>query len=385
MYNDQLLKYGKYISGLISSVVRGTCAPEPFEGINWKKLFHLAQKHNVAVMIYSALNTATIPEDVALLFKKEKNLMLSRTTRQNIEAELIMQELEKHTIRYIKLKGMHIKEYYPLNYMRNFGDIDLYVSKEDREKAKSIMANLGYTLENSIGYHDEYTKDNFYIFEIHSDVVNYTMKYAPIFEDPFSKSVLCKDSSMCYVLDNEHLYMHLVCHLYNHFIKTGCGIRLFADLLVFEEKVKDVDYDYVEAQLKKYGMLDFLNVVRKLNCYFFGDAEPDKDTLTIASYILSSETNGEYKNIVANYKLSDKAKRIAEDLFPSAKRLAYRYPILNKAPILLPVCWIRRGFYTLFFKRYALKNQINAIKAINSEENKEIKKVRDIADKNSNK
>ena len=381
MQNEKLLKYGEYLTALITSAIRGTPAPEAFDNINWKTLFALAQKHNVAIMVYPKVITLDLPEEAKFLFKAEKDRMLSRTTRQSIEADRVLKEFEANSIKYIKLKGLHIRDYYPLNYMRNFGDIDIYVSKENREKAKPIMKKLGYSLDNSIGYHDEYSKDNFFIFEIHSDVVNYSMRYAPIFENPFSKSIPDDCGSTGYVLDNEHLYLHLICHLYNHFVKTGCGIRLFADLLVFEEKIKDVDFNFIEAELKKYNMMDFYIVVKKLNEYFFNGKNPDKDTLSIASYILESETSGEYKNIVANYTFKDKIKRIANDIFPSLNVMSDRYPILKKAPVLLPVCWIRRGFYTVFFKHKAFKTEIEAIKDFNSDENKEIKRIRKLADK----
>ena len=383
MQNIELLRYGEYLTALISSAIRGTSVPQPFEGINWKMLFNLAQKHNVAIMIYPVIINLNLPDEINALFKTEKNRMLSRTTRQNIEAERVLKELEKNSVKYIKLKGLHIRDYYPLNYMRNFGDIDIYVSKEDREKIKPIMAQLGYTLESSIGYHDEYTKDKFFIFEIHSSVVNYVMKYAPIFDNPFSFSVPDSENSCGYLLDDEHLYLHLICHLYNHFIKTGCGIRLFADLLVFEEKVKNADYGFIESQLRKYGMAEFYATIKKLNNYFFNGQKADSDTLSIASYILESETSGEYKNIVANYTAKDKFKRIAEDIFPSAKTLSIRYPILKKAPVLLPVCWIRRGFYTLFFKRSAFKTEVYAIKDFNSDKNKEISRIRNLAENNT--
>lgn len=380
MQNLELLKYGEYLAALISSAVRDTPAPKAFDNIRWKLLFELAQKHNVILMIYHKVITLDLPDDVRMLFKAEKNKILARSTRQNIEAERIFKVLEANSIKYIKLKGLHIRDYYPLSYMRSFSDIDIYVSSDDREKVKPVMTQLGYTLENSIGYHDEYIKDDFYIFEFHSSVVNHVMRYSPLFENPFSKAVPVSDSTFGYILDDEHLYLHLICHLYNHFIKTGCGVRLFADIMAFEERIKNVDFDFIESQLKKYNLSQFYTTVKKLNDYFFNGATPDNDTLYIASYILESETSGVYQNIVANYTTKDKFRRVREDFFPSAKVLSQRYPVLKKAPVLLPLCWIRRGFYTLFFRRNILKSEINTIKSFNSKEYKEIGRIRKLAD-----
>lgn len=379
MQDADFLKYGRYLTSLIASVILNTTPPEPFENIDWFILFKLAKKHDVAVTIYPAIKNMALPDDAMQAFTKDRNRMVARTARQNIEAERVFAELEKNSIKYIKLKGSHIKNYYPEGCIRTFGDVDLCLTPEDREKARPIMEALGYSLENAIGYHDEYKKDNFYIFELHSSVVNYTMQYAPLFDDPFSKSVSCTNNEMGYVLKNEYLYLHLICHLYNHFIKTGCGIRLFADFLVFDQKIKDIDYRFVEKQLIAYGMQDFYNTFKNLMQYFFYNKKADNKLSKVALYILKSETNGIYKNKNASLGFWSKIGYFLKNWFPSAKDLAFRYPVLNKAPILLPVCWLRRIFYSLFFKRSSFKTQVQQIKELNSQEFKDIKKARDIA------
>ncbi len=383
MQDTELLKYGKYLTSLIASVILNTTPPEPFEGIDWTLLFKLAKKHDSAIVIYPALAKFDIPEDALLLFEKDKNRTIAKTTRQAVESERVLHTLENNNIKYIRLKGIHIKEFYPAPYMRTFCDVDIYVNKEDREKSKPIMSNLGYELESTNNYHDEYKKDNFFIYEIHSPLTSETAFHHSLFIEPFSKAKATPGNDFSYVLNNEYFYLHLFFHLYFHFIRRGCGIRLFTDLLVFQENIKDVDYSFIESMLKQYDMLSFYNSVQKLIEFFFFNESADDDTLTIAKYIFGCKTNESIKSSLANYSFWDKTKHFLNLWFPSAKELAFKYPVLEKAPFLLPICWVRRIFYTLFFNRVAIKKQTNNLKELNSKEFKSIKKARKLATNNN--
>jgi len=382
MQDTELLKYGKYLTSLIASVILKTTPPAPFEGIDWKELFKLAKMHDSTTVIYPALTKFDIPEDALQLFEKEKNLIVSRTTRQDIEAERVLGTLEKNDIKYIRLKGSHIKDLYPAPCMRTFCDIDIYVSKEDRERAKPLMRELGYILDCEIDYHDEYKKDDFYVYEIHSPLVSENSFHHNLFTDPFNKAKASQKNKFDYVLNNEYFYLHLFFHLYGHFIHRGCGIRLFTDLLIFKESIPDVDYSFIESVLKQYDMLGFYQSVQKLIDFFFFNKPADDDTLTVAEYIFSCQANSAFTNTLANYSLGDKIKYFSKMWFPPANRLIFRYPVLEKAPFLLPICWIRRFFYSLFFKRIVFIEQTNNIKSLNRKEFKAIKKARKLATKN---
>ncbi|MBR3988190.1 MAG: nucleotidyltransferase family protein [Clostridia bacterium] len=382
MPDAALLKYGKYITSLISSVILNTAPPVPFSGIDWEVLYHLAKKHSVAIIIYPAIKSLNLPEDISKLFEADKNRIVSRTTRQSIESDRVLNIFEENDIKYIKLKGIHIKEFYPAPYMRTFSDIDLCLSEDGREKAKPIMKELGYKLENVLDFHDEYEKDNFYIYELHHPIVSDELFYSDIFSDPFSKAHAVSDSNLSFVLNNEYFYLHLFFHLHRHFVTRGCGIRLFVDLLVFQQNIKDVDYDFIKSVLDKYDMTDFYDSVQKLIDYFFFDKTADKNTLTIAEFILKNRFNEEFNKRFANLNFWGKIKHFSKLWFPPAKELSFRYPVLEKAPILLPVCWVRRICYSLFFNRSAIKKQADNVKTLNSEEYKNIKKARSLATKN---
>lgn len=364
----------------MSSAIRQTDPPAPFEGINWDLLIALIEKHDSVLMVESAFFKLDLPDNARKNFNNLKNFYLARVVRQNIEAERVLSSLEAENIRYIKMKGSHIKEFYPDPLMRSFNDIDLLIDRENLSKANSLMINLGYELKNSVDYHDEYEKDSFYIYELHSSLVSKKEKYRKVFEKPFEKAVY-GENNLSYKLRGEYLYLHLFFHLYNHFTSTGCGVRLFADFLVFSEYVKDVDWDCVNSVIRKQKMTEFKTTLDELVGYFFYGKEVSEKVEKIAEYIFTNETTGVYKFHVASFGFFGKIGFFLRNWFPKAKDLAFRYPVLEKYPVLLPICWLRRIFYTLFFNRKAIKVQADSIKTVNSEEYKRIKEIRKSAKK----
>ena len=380
MDKELFIKHCRYLTRLMASSIKNQPPPTPFDDMDWYFIIKLAEKHNVLLMIAPALKKLILPDHAAKLFKSLYNFYVARVTRQNIEASVVMSGLERENIRYLKMKGSHIKEYYPNEMMRSFTDVDLYIDPENREKAAHVLESLGYELKNSTDYHDEFEKDSFYIYELHTKVVSEQEKYKSVFENAFDKAV-SENGTLSYRLKNEYLYLHLFFHLYKHFTNSGCGIRFFADFLVFKEYAKDTDFEFIFSVLKKYKMTGFYNTLENLMVYFFEDKPTDKTCEKTALYIFTSETTGDSMLNMANYNGIQKLIYFSKIWFPSAKVLESRYPVLKKAPVLLPFCWIKRGFDSVFINRSSLKVHINEIRTLNSNKYKSIKKTRQQATK----
>ena len=150
---------------------------------------------------------------------------------------------------------------------------------------------------------------------------------------------------------------------------------------VFKEYAKDTDFDFIFSVLKKYKMTGFYNTLENLLVYFFEDKHTDKACEKTALYIFTSETTGDSMLNMANYNGMQKLIYFSKIWFPSAKVLESRYPVLKKAPVLLPFCWIKRGFDSVFINRSSLKGHIDEIRTLNSNKYKSIKKTRQQATK----
>ncbi len=388
MENTSPIKYGQYMTSLIASVINDTAPPLPFEEMNWQTLYQLSLLHNVAVMIYPAVKKLDPPADILKKFEYNHFRMVSRTARQDIEAQRIFDIIEKMEIPYIKLKGIYLKTLYPAPFMRTHADIDICTSHENRVRLFSVMEEEGYTLDMALEYHDEFIKDKFYIYEIHSDLLDSRSEFYDIFKDPFSKSKPEKRSGFSYILKDEYFYLHLLLHLHKHFVSEGCGVRLFADLYVFRKSHPEMDEEFIRSIVSEYELTEFEHHINELiKCFFEGQEFSDRYE-TLAEFIL---TSGEYghadlKHIpwisskrTADISTKDKIRYFMGNWFPGTKMLCHTYPVLKKAPYLLPVCWVRRAFRTVFFKRSAIKKQYEEIKKLNSQKFRDVKTIHKLA------
>ncbi|MDO5124200.1 MAG: nucleotidyltransferase family protein [Eubacteriales bacterium] len=375
---SNLYQYGRYAASLIASVSDDTTPPEPSFEINWDTLYDFAIEQNISALILPAIKKLNIPAEVFEKFDKDKYQKMAREARMCIEAQNVFDALSQNDIDYIKMKGIVIKDFYPLSYMRTFGDIDLYVGEIDRGQVKSVMENLGYKAEHSNESHDGYEKGRF-SFEMHSSIL--PKHYRDILSKPFEHSENDCADPHSFVLEKNYFYLHLITHLYKHFAFGGCGIRLYCDLYFFEKAHPDLDFDFIEATLKKYNFDEFYTHTKKLLEIFFCGGESDERYDLIMDYIFANGVQGDQDlmRMHENHRLRfiDKVQFIAHNWF-GYEILSLKYPTLKKAPVLLPVFWVVRLVDPLFRNRKVVKARAEDLKIMNSKKFKDAKTAREL-------
>ena len=384
MNNNSITEYGRYLTGLISSVINSAAPQKPFKGMDWERLYKLALLHNVAALVYPAIKELDPPEEVMKKFEYSNNRTLAREARQELEARRIFEALHSEGIKFIILKGTHLKNFYPLPHMRTQSDVDICMSKEDRARGMKLMHSFGYELDESIDYTDEYSKDNYFIYEFHSDIMSNKSEFHSAFSEPFSKAKPLDDDGMTFVFTDEYFYLHLFFHLYKHFISGGCGIRHFCDMYIFEKSHPDMDKEVILKVIKEYNTEEFYENLNKLLLCMFEGKAPDNAQEQILAFIFKSSEHGTFQVYRTASLFSkktditrfDQFKYLLGNCFPGVEVMKKRYPILEKAPVLLPVCWVRRGCYSIFCNREVLRRQKKELEIINSDEVKEAQNAR---------
>ena len=136
----------EYLVSLLKSALKGEATPSVPEGLDWAKLVELSKKQQVYSTIVPIINKINIPPEQAqeLVFYSQNELV--RMIAMKNELEEIEKELEKQGVRYMLLKGGIIRNYYPLQKMRQMSDFDLLYDEENRSKVMAIMKNRGYSI-----------------------------------------------------------------------------------------------------------------------------------------------------------------------------------------------------------------------------------------------
>ena len=328
------------------------------------ELLLLSRKHDVAHIVASALMNNGLLDNSpqAGLFMNEFYKAVYNREKLNETYDEICSLLEKKHIPYIPLKGAVICNLYPQAWMRTSCDIDILVKEENLEKAvRAIKETDGYTVKGE-SEHDVVIKaPNGTVVELHYKLLG--KKSSPL----YSRNVLSEvwktakpenESGYLYRLSDEVFYYYHFLHMAKHFRIGGCGIRPFLDLLIIDKNF-NCDALTLNKLLKKGKLLKFAKYARNLNSVWFSGAEHNEITLQMQKYIVDGGMFGTAKTrlISNNQRSGGKKSYIFSRIFVPYSYLKRDYPILEKYPILTPVCEICRLWSFLFGKKKNFKDK----------------------------
>lgn len=348
----------------VSAVVYLVCcalngrAPDPDrleeikEALSSGLLYREAKRHMMTSAVAVALASAGI-RNVSFDEAKAKALrkcVLLEHCRDGITAEF-----EKRGIRYAPLKGTVLQNDYPSFGMREMSDVDILIDPERAAEVREVMESFGFaTAGFGASAHDVYRKPPVYNFEMHRRLVSDSAGPAicAYYENVWERLIPADGSGCRYRFSDEDLYVYLTAHAFKHFSHAGTGLRSLADAYVFLRAHRDtVDPGSAESELDLLGIGDFARVFRKLAFRLFeetGEDDSFSENLSaeeseMLEYIIDSGVYGTFDH--AAEKAIKKRGRLGY-LF-SVAFLPYRqmcglYPVLRRAPVLLPFCWIAR-------------------------------------------
>lgn len=112
-------------------------------------------------------------------------------------------------------------------------------------------------------------------------------------------------------------------------------------------------------------LLRFHDNTMRLIGAWFGDGQMDGAAETVSGFVLSSGSWGEAGSGLISQSVKDmkhtapgvsgRMRYIWKNLFPGIEILRKQYPVLDRAPWLLPGVWLIRPFQKLLFERQKLK------------------------------
>lgn len=194
-----------------------------------------------------------------------------KDAQQAYAAETLFELFEKNGIYCMPLKGIRTKQFYPYPEFRTMGDLDILYKEDQTKKLKQVMQDAGYKFGGYNIKHDEYEKDGVTI-EMHRDVLFRLTNAYDYFADIWERAIHAKGKQYIYEMSLEDHYLHSVCHLAEHFVRGGIGIRMVLDIYILSETPR-MDKAYVQRQLKALKLQKFEENIRSLAQLWFSDDE----------------------------------------------------------------------------------------------------------------
>lgn len=338
------------------------------------ELYHLAKKHDLAHVVSNFVyryEIEVLPE-VKEKLQREEVISIYRTEQQRHSFNEICTTFDESPIAYIPLKGAIIRPYYPYDSMRTSCDIDILIHEEDLDAAISSLEAKGYECGDR-HYHDVslYSPNRVHL-ELHFNIQENIDSLDAILKNAWSYAV--PTVGYRYDFQKEFFVYHMYAHMAYHFLSGGCGIRSLVDIWVMEKKM-DAPYSLAEKLLEKAGILQFASEMSRLAEGCLTNNERDEFDNTVLKYIFSGGVYGSVENSITSRKAKNEKTLpyVLKRLFLPYSSMAILFPVLKKAPYLLPFCWIARWIRSLF--KGKTKQAMHEVDVIN---NADPRKVEDI-------
>lgn len=347
-----MFQESKLLIGLIGRSVCGK-VQQLSTDVDWNKFFKLAQIHKVEPLAYDGLQKA--PETWAQVPEAIQNKLFSaymqaiyRDAQLDHVKQQLQEKLLEQNISHIFLKGSVLKHSYPIPALRTMCDMDVLVHTEDYGKIAEIAKTMGGEMGHSDGNHRNYHFQGGVAVEFHPNLLHHETPVGTQINPGWQYAK--KDNATCAMeLTEEGFYLNTICHLANHFVSGGVGVRFILDVWVNRHLRKpEPDWQWVEKELESFGLLDFTKKIEALSELWFGEGETDAVLEELGEYILTSGLHGTTSRAILNaVSLSpggNQRSALLGKMFYSREEMEDRFPWVKGKPILLPVAWCVRAF-----------------------------------------
>ena len=274
--------------------------------------------------------------------------------------EAMSQNLTEGKIPHMPVKGWYIRTLYPVPELRTFGDIDILIRKQDRQRADEIFTQNGYRVKDN--WEPTYSYDKGLLrCEVHTELMDSDLgkgkQVISYFSDALESAE--KDVGERFSPQKDLHLIYLFCHLAKHLYKGGAGIRMYMDVALFlKVNGGTLDYEKIYEDSKKLHLDRFFKTVIFACSEWFEIAVPfeindiPQDTLdALKKYTFGADLFGKTrdKTIISlrNDESGSKESVLKDTLFPNAKKIEERYKFIKGRKYLLPMAWVARGFVNL--------------------------------------
>lgn len=236
----------------------------------WTELFEMSQKQAVAGVAFEGVERLQpqIPRELLLQWFAISEQIKKRNILMNQRAVEVTRIFADAGFRSCILKGQGNNLLYPNPYVRNSGDIDIWIDAKRKDITKFVKSKCPEAEDGERHIHFPVFKD--VEVEVHyvpcsSNVPKYNKQLQLFFqthaEEQFSYKVTLPDTEgNVSVPTSEFNMIHQLSHVMSHFFTEGVGLRHFVDYyyVLRKYKVGSGEFrDHIVATLKDTGMLRF--------------------------------------------------------------------------------------------------------------------------------
>lgn len=247
-YKDNFSKEERELLELLKKALLSSSSqtsPEDvfLEQASWSKIIQIAQRHSVLSLLYDVLAEQNLPDKERRQLEKVSRSVVLQSYRLLYLSRYLIEKLEKEGIEVVLLKGVAASARYPIPELRKSGDVDLLLPRpEVIRHACALLEEDGFKIkeEQRVLHHIVCQSSEGIEVELH------TMLSEP-FADEEVNAYLRNKARECStqtvkknilgveltVLQPAFEAYELLLHMLQHFLRSGFGLKLLCDWVVF--------------------------------------------------------------------------------------------------------------------------------------------------------
>lgn len=240
----------------------------PFGNIDYNEVYRLAEEQSVVGLVAAGLEKLTdvkIPQMIALTFVGSSLQLEQRNTAMNEFVAKLVDKMRAAGIYTLLLKGQGVAQCYERPLWRASGDVDLFLSDDNYNSAKNLLAPIASVVEKEYDRekHLGMTVDGF-VVELHGTLYCRLSSKIEKGLDDIKKSVFLEgkvrswmcDGTQVFLLKADEDVVYVFTHILQHFFKEGVGLRQICDWtrLLWTYR-NSLNHNLLKSRLLKMGLM----------------------------------------------------------------------------------------------------------------------------------
>ncbi|MBO5629325.1 MAG: nucleotidyltransferase family protein [Aeriscardovia sp.] len=255
----ELVKFGLWGNGILDIRIEGAT--------DWQEVYRLATEQSVLGLVLAGLEHSDMkpPQVLLLQWIGEVQMIEQRNKEMNVFVAELIEKLRKEDIYAILVKGQGVAQYYEKPLWRCSGDVDLFLSESNYERAKLLLQPMASHVDDEgiSAKHLGMTIDGF-VVELHGTLhgglsSKVDKELDDVLNDTFHGGNVRSwnnNGVQIFLHGPENDAFYVFTHILQHFYKEGLGLRQICDWCRLLYTYKDsLDKDLLELRIKRAGLM----------------------------------------------------------------------------------------------------------------------------------
>ena len=271
-----------------------------FQSLDWNEVYQLAQEQSVQGVVLRGIEELrakdlelNVPKILLVQWIGEVQVIEQRNKDMNIFITNLIEKLRRNDIYALLVKGQGIAQCYEKPLWRCSGDVDLLLSYDNYQKAKTLLTPLASEVESEYEgiSHLGMTIDG-WVVELHGSLrvglpqrINRVLD--DIQEDTFYRGNVrswLNGQTQIFMLGKENDIVYVFVHFFNHFYKEGVGLRQICDWCRLLYTYRDsLNYGLLEQRIKSAGLMSEWKAFGALAIEYLGFPKDSMPLLDVRS------------------------------------------------------------------------------------------------------